>query len=271
MKAGRYLFIVLLFLGIRHAAGQSDSVFSLKTTIHGDIVDFTVDKLGNIYLLNSDNQLKKVSETGDSIAVFNIVKYMGKLYSVDATNPLKILLYYREFATIVEVDRFLNILNTIDLRNLNIYQAKAVGRAYDNNIWVYDELEAKLKRIADDGTLVDQTPDIRQLTESAPEPSILADQGGYVFLYDSTKGLYIFDHYGFFQKQVPITGWEDVNVIEKNVLGRADRHFYRYQVNAPGLQQEPIPDGYLPAIKILVTPQILYVLKHGGLYVYSRR
>ena len=61
---------------------------------------------------------------------------MARSRPIDATNPLKILVYYREFTTIIELDRFLNIVNTIDLRNQNILQAKAVGLAYDNNVWV---------------------------------------------------------------------------------------------------------------------------------------
>jgi hypothetical protein len=271
MKFPVYILCLLLAGPGQQAVAQKDSSFTFKRVIRGDIVDFTVDNLGNMYLLSSNNQLKKISATGDSLAVFNIVRSHGNLYSMDVSNPLKILLYYREFATIVEVDRFLNILNTIDLRNLNIYQAKAIGLAYDNNIWVYDDLEAKLKRIGDDGSLIDETTDIRQLTETAPDPTIISDQSGFVFLYDSAKGLYIFDHYGTFQKRVQITGWQDVNVIEKNLMGRDDKHFFRYQINMPGVQEEPIPTGYLPALKIKITPGTIYVLKQSGLEIYSRR
>ena len=264
--------ILALVLCAEMLPAQTDSNFVLRRVIRGDIVDFTVDNLGNIYLLNPDNQLKKVNANGDSLAVFNIIRSMGRLYSIDVSNPLKILLYYREFSTIVEVDRFLNILNRIDLRNLNIYQARAVGLAYDNNIWVYDELEAKLKRIGDDGSLIDQTTDVRQITGTAPDPTLVADRGGIVFLYDSANGLYLFDRYGSFQKKVNITGWQDVNVIEKNVLGHDNRHFFRYQVNVlPGVLEEPIPAGYLPAIKIRITAGDIYVLKQSGLEIYSRR
>jgi len=36
--------------------------------------------------------------------------------SIDVTNPLKILLYYKKFTTVVVLDRFLNIRNTINFR-----------------------------------------------------------------------------------------------------------------------------------------------------------
>jgi hypothetical protein len=123
----RILYIGLWLMAVVSGVdAQPDSLYKLSRTIKADIVDFRVDNLGNIYLLSSDNQLKKVNENGDSLAVFNDVRRFGKIYSIDVTNPLKILVYYREFGTIIMLDRFLNNINTIDLRSHDIYQAKAI-------------------------------------------------------------------------------------------------------------------------------------------------
>ncbi len=246
-------------------------VFQLNRTIPTDIVDFTVDNLGNIYLLNKDNQLKKLNANGDSLAVFNDVRRYGKIATIDATNPLKVLVYYREFTTIIELDRFLNIINTIDLRNanLNILQAKAIGLAYDNNIWVYDEQDAKLKRVGDDGSLVDQTTDFRQLFDSTPEPAVIRDQGGLVYLYDPAKGVYVFDHYGTLKTHMVLPGWTDFDVISKSMLGRDEKTFYKYQLGTLDMQEQPIPTAYLGALRICITPNSIYVLKKTGLEIYS--
>jgi hypothetical protein len=250
---------------------QQDSSSTLMKTIRGDIVDFAVDNLGNIYLLSSENRLKKLSPAGDSLAVYNDVRKYGKVSEIDVTNPLKILLYYKEFATIVMVDRFLNTVNSIDLRKLNIFQAPSIGLAYDNSVWVFDDLEAKLKRINDDGTLIDQTTDMRQLFDSVPEPSAIFDQSGFVYLYDSTKGVYIFDHYGALQRHVRLQGWIDFSVIDKNLLGRDLQHFFRYTSGQIDLQVQPIPPAYLPALKIMIMPKGVYVLKLNTLEIYSTR
>jgi len=244
--------------------------FRLTLTLSQDIADFTVDALGNIYILNSANQLKKIGPDGDSMAVFNDVRRFGKITSVDATNPLKILVYYREFTTIIELDRFLNIVNTIDLRKQNILQAKAVGLAYDNNVWVFDELDAVLKRIGDDGSLVSQTTDFRQLFDSVPDPTVIRDQGGYVYLYDPAKGVYIFDHYGALKTHLDLRGWEDFDVIGTSLLGRDDRDLFRYQPGTLDMQQQPIPAAYRDALRIHITPTVVYVLKKTGLEVWSR-
>lgn len=245
--------------------------FVLTLSIPQDIVDFTVDNLGNIYVLNSDNQLKKLSPRGDSLAVFNDVRRYGKIAYVDVTNPLKILVYYREFTTIIELDRFLNIVNTIDLRKLNILQARAVGLAYDNNVWVFDELEAVLKRIGDDGSLVDQTTDFRQLFDSVPDPALIRDQGGLVYLYDPAKGVYIFDHYGMLKSHLDLREWQDFDVIGKNLLGHDQQKFYRYEPGTLNMLEEPIPPAYRGAIRMRITSTVIYVLKKTGLEVYSRK
>jgi hypothetical protein len=105
---------------------------------------------------------------------------------------LKVLLYYKDFATIVVLDRLLNIRNTIDLRLQNILQAKAIGLSYDNKIWVYDELESKLKKIDEGGQLLLETPDFRLLLGQSPVFQKIFDENKYVYLYDSLKGVFVF-------------------------------------------------------------------------------
>jgi len=264
--------LVLIFIVLASAVGaQPDSTFQLSKIIKGNFVDFSVDNLGNIYTVNAENRLKKLNVAGDSLAVYNDVRQYGRMSYMDVTSPLKILLYYREVATIVMVDRYLNIINTIDLRKQNIFQARAIGLSYDNNVWVYDEQEAKLKKIDDGGNLLTQTTDIRQFVEAVPDPVSIIDQSGLVYLFDELKGIYIFDHYGAFQRQIPISDIRDFSVIDKNLLARNDKYFFRYETGGLNVLQVPIPADYLPAIKICLKPSAVYVLKANTLEIYRRR
>lgn len=204
--------------------GQKDSILkiSLIRSYAGEISDFTTDNLGNIYLVNAANQIKKVNERGDSIAVHNDVRRYGKVYSIDATNPLKVLVYYKDFSTIVVLDRLLNVRASIDLRRQNISQVTAVTSSYDNNIWLFDELDSKLKKIDDKGNVLLESTDFRQVFESVPSPSVLYDRDGQLYLYDSTKGLMVFDYYGAKKNTYPILHFSDVNVIDKNTITARD-------------------------------------------------
>ena len=139
--------------------------------IAGNYKKFYVDDFGNIFLINKDNQLKKLNTTCDSITVFNDQRRYGDLYSIDVSNPLKLFVYYKDFVTIIVLDRFLNTLNTIDFRKSGILQATAVAQSSDNNYWVIEELENKMNKIDGTVNILREAPDFRLLVSASYRPS----------------------------------------------------------------------------------------------------
>lgn len=250
---------------------QPDSSFTLYKIIKADIADFTVDNLGNIYLISSTNQLKKLNNNGDSAGVFNDVRKYGKLYSIDVTNPLKMLLYYKSFATVLVLDRFLNIQNTIDLRKQNIFSVKAVGQSFDNNLWIFDEQEAKLKKIGEDGKILNETVDFRLLFDSIPSPTQIFDQDRFVYLYDSAKGMYIFDYYGSLKNNLHYTGLKNVQVIGKNISGVKDNQFFSFTMGDIQEKLFPLPVKESEVQKLFINQTGLYTLNNNELRIYRFR
>jgi hypothetical protein len=250
---------------------RADSVFALSRSIPGLFSDFTIDNLGNLYLVNQTGQIKKIGPAGDSIAVFNNVRQYGKIYLMDVTNPLKLLLYFKDFGTIVILDRFLNARGTVDLRRQQLFQVKAIGQSYDNNIWVFDELENKLKRVSEDGRILDQSTDFRLLFDSTPSPQFIVDQNRQLYLYDSVKGVYLFDYYGAFKNRIQLTGWSEFTVISNVLYGRDAGMLYKYEPGTLNLQQYVIPAGMRDARKIKITRENLYLLRDDRLEIYTYR
>jgi len=272
----KIIFILLLTFYFLSANAQSDSSFHLVKTIKGDIVDFTVDNSDNIYILNSRNQLKKLSTNGDSVAIFNDVKKFGRATYIDVSNPLRLLLYYKDFSTIVVLDRFLNVRNTIDLRRKNILQVKAIALAYDNNIWLYDELENKLKKINEDGKVLQETPDFRLLFGEAPSPQFIFDQDKFVYLYDSLKSVFVFDYFGALKNKILITGWKNFKVVEKYIYGSDNKMLHRYEIGSFRLDDWVLPQQLKDVRSFNFTTSYLYALTKKGtdsfqIEVYSYR
>lgn len=212
---------ILLLLLAQGSYAQSDS-FRLLRRFNTDVVQLAVDNLDNLYILSSTGQLKKYNAQGDSVGVYNGVKRFGKLQSVDVTNPLKLLLFYKDFSAVVVLDRLLTLRAVVDLRRLNIIQTSAVSVSYDGNIWLFDEYENKLKKISEDGTVLLETPDFRTVFPDAILPQQIIDQNGTVYLYDAKAGLYLFDYYGAFKKKLPVTGWQSVAVRNNYITGIQD-------------------------------------------------
>lgn len=265
------LIYILLFGLIAGTTGftQSESSFRLEKVIMGDIAAFTVDNLDNIYLLSSSNQVKKLNSNGDSVAVFNDVKKFGQASLIDVSNPLKILLYYRDFATIVALDRLLNIRNTIDLRRSNILQVRAIGQSYDNKIWVYDEVDNKLKKIDEEGKLLQETPDFRQLFGEAPSPQKIFDQDQFVYLYDSAQAVFVFDYYGALKNKILISGWQNFKVAGKYMFGSSGNKLFRYDIKTFRVDEWALPEELYRSETFNFSTSRLYALKKDRIEIYT--
>lgn len=269
MKRIAHIFLFVLMAASANA--QADTSFTLVRTISGDIVDFTVDNLDNIYVLNSRNQVKKFNSNGDSMGVFNDVKRYGQASLIDVSNPLKILLYYKDFATIVALDRFLNVVNTIDLRKQNILQARAIAQSYDNRVWVYDEFENKLKKVDEDGKILLETPDFRLLFGQAPFPQKIFDQDKFVYLYDSTQGVFVFDYYGALKNKILISKWQNFKVAGKYIFGSNNDILHRYEISSFRLDEWKMPEEIYKSKAFNFSSSRLYALKKDKIEIYSYR
>lgn len=272
MNRFSYFFTALiLFASHQFNYAQADSSYRLINSINADIVDFAIDNLDNVYLINSSNQVKKINAKGDSLAIFNDVKKFGKLTSIDASNPLRVLLYYKDFGIIAVLDRFLNIRNTIDLRKQNIYLVKTISQSFDNNIWLYDELENKVKKIDDEGKILLETPDFRQLFGYATSPVKIFDQDRLVYLYDTAQGVFVFDYYGSLKNKILITGWKDFKVIGKYIFGLKKDTLFRYQIDTFRYDEVIIPEYLASASKLDFSTSRIYALKKNELLIYEEK
>ncbi len=265
------LAIILFLFCSAKTIAQTDSSFQFVKAIKGDIVSFSADALDNLYLLSSTNQLKKLNANGDSVAVFNDVKKFGQASLVDVSNPLKVLLYYKNFATIVVLDRLLNVRNIIDLRKQNILQVGAIGQSYDNKIWLYDEVENKLKKIDEDGKLLLETPDFRQLFDTAPTPQKIFDQDQYVYLYDSMQAVFVFDYYGALKNKILITNWQNFKVAGKFIFGSKDGKLFRYGIQNFRMDEWRMPEALSRTQAFGFTSSRLYALKKDLIEIYTFR
>ena len=248
---------------------KTDSAFKFLKNIPGSYSYLDVDVLDNIYLITEKNQLKKIRSNGDSLAVFNDVKKFGNPTLLDVSNPLKVLLYYKSFSTVIIIDRFLAVRNTINLRNQNIFKVKTLATSYDNNIWIFDEQNISLKKINDEGKVLSETLDLRQLFDTVPSPSQITDKNNFVYLYDENRGFYIFDYYGSFKNNLPFLNWKHIAVYGNKLMGFKGDTFYSYEINSFNLKSYKLPDFFKDYIDIKTMNGKIYLLKKTGVEIYD--
>jgi hypothetical protein len=219
---GRLTFVILLFFfAFIDTSKANDSTLQLQLfkSIQGDYKSFELDNLGNVYLITNSNQLKKLNSNFDSVATFNDTRRYGTLSFVDVSNPLKLLLFYKDFSTILVLDRFLNVINTIDLRKQGILQISSIATSYDNKIWCYDEVENKLKKIDDNGDILFESTDFRMLFDNPLSVQKIFDTNGKVYCYNKQTGLLVFDYYGGLRHKYSILNLDDVDIVNTSLTG----------------------------------------------------
>ena len=242
-------------------------------TIEGAYQHFEVDRLGNLFLISAQgNQIKEYNAKGDSINRYDNTRSYGPITSIDVSNPLKIAVFYSDFSTIVVLDRYLSPVNTIDLRKAGIWEARAIATSYDNLYWVYDQQEAKIKKVDGQGEVRFASSDMRQVFDREVNPEKLFDQDGLLYTYDASYGWYVFDYYGALNQKVPVKGLLDPLVEQSVLTGRVAGKIWllpaaRATLSNPVWQPLPI-SGTIRQTKFDPASGKLWVLTDTGLSVY---
>ncbi|HJW16537.1 MAG TPA: hypothetical protein VJ499_05440 [Flavisolibacter sp.] len=250
---------------------QVDSGFSLLKTYKGDITDAVMDNLDNLYIISSSGQVRKFNEKGDSVAIYNQVRNAGKLFSIDVSNPLRPLLFYKDFSTIVLLDRFLANRTLIDLKRYNILQPGAAGVSYDNNIWVFDEYDNKLKKVDEQGKLLVETPDLRTLFPVSVHPQKILSDNGLVYLADTANGVFVFDNYGSYKKKIAVTKWQSIAVKENYIIQTLPNEIIVYNSSNFMDVKKAIPASFQPYIHSFSTTAKLVTFTNDTLRIYQYR
>lgn len=241
----------------------------LEKTFTGKWTNVEVDNLGNLYLVDDQQRIKKLNNRYDSVGTFNEVRTVGTLHSIDVSNPLRIILWYKDFGTLLLLDRFLQVKSSIDLRNIGLLQCNAIAQSYDNNIWVYDDLSAQIKKINEEGKVLLESPDMRVLYDVPPHPHELADLNRNLYAYDADNGLLICDYFGAVQKRLPYKGWKNLQGFGRGLLATNEDVLTWLSSNGIDSKKWELPAGWWGAQKIRFYQNKVYVLRNNQLFAYA--
>ena len=99
------------------------------------------DSFGFYYTIKN-NVFSKIN-TRDTLEYKNIS--LGKITKVDLQNPLKIVLFYENFNTVIVLDNQLNETQEINFSESIIpIVATAIGIASQNQLWIYNSMNLQL-------------------------------------------------------------------------------------------------------------------------------
>jgi hypothetical protein len=175
------------------------------------------DPLGDICVVQGD-QLSKFKGNGVFFRVYSN-KNLGKITSIDAANPLKIIVFYRDFSRIVFLDNTVTDNGEpLKLEELGMEQASLVCWSYDNGIWIYDPIRFSLTRLNQQLKIQNEILNLNQILGFALQPTWMLEADNYLFINVPDKGVLQFDVFGTYMRTIPIKGIQKFDVSGESII-----------------------------------------------------
>lgn len=230
--------------------------------------DFTTDNLGQLYTWQG-NLLKRYDANGKLQYTFNN-KTLGNIAAVDATNPLRVVVFYQELSQVVFLDNTLSEHGqSLALTELGYDQATVLCGSQNNGVWLYDQVAFELVWIDEQANVGKRSGNLVQQLGFDVEPTCMIERHNWLYLNDPARGLLVFDIFGTYYKTIPIKGLERFQVGQRLLTYLKNGALQAYDMKL--LEAEPV---VLPATAdgaVRIEGKHLFLRAQNAVLVYRKR
>ncbi|MBL7932227.1 MAG: hypothetical protein JNL60_10000 [Bacteroidia bacterium] len=201
-----------------------------------------MDNIGNSYLLK-DDELMKYLASGKFFARYSNLK-LGTITTIDVTNPLKLLIYYRDFQKILFLDNQLSEnSDVVALEKLGYEQVELVCAGANNSFWVYDKRNNELVRFNESSKKIAATGNLKQILQANITPNYMIEHNGFLYLNSPETGIYVFDIFGAFSKVISLKGLKQFQVSDDIIYYKKDGNLCSYNHRLFEEACKEVPNG----------------------------
>lgn len=261
-----FLAFLLPFLFSSESFGQTIALRQHLTVAQPAAM--AIDRMSNIYLTDSKNNLHQYNATGRLMSTYSPTR-TGHIGNVEAWNGMKVMLFYDDQQQVILLDRFLNNISTINLRNYTDGLIKVATTTADDRLWLFNESEFSLLKFdPKNSEIVSTTPLNLTFDRKKTDIRFIREYQNMVYMVDKTTGIYVFDNLGNYKKTLP---FPELSIIcfkgdELYFLQGGKLHFFNlYSFAERSFDVPPVPT-YRQA---LVGEDLVYLLSDSGLDLYA--
>lgn len=227
-KYFKYILVLCVFLsGTAFILNKDKTLYTILTAFNL----FTTDNLGNSYFVKGE-EITKYNPAGKQLLKYSN-KRLGNITTIDATNALKVLLYYKDFQQIVFLDNQLSQNGEIiSLENLGYEQTDLVCSSFNNSFWIYNKQGNELLRFNENSKQIAKTGNLKQLLQAELKPDFMIEYNSFLYLNCPAIGIYVFDMYGTFNKIISLKNLPAFQVNENILYYFKDAKLCSYNTKA---------------------------------------
>jgi len=208
----KMVFSLLVLLLFSNGLAQNKPLETqlLLTETLNDKVFIGFDGLGQQYFVKNNIFIKQ-TET-ENWEYKNVA--LGKISSVDFINPLKILLFYEDFNTVILLDNQLNEIQKLNLFDIdNTIFASKIGMASQNQFWIYNALTQQIM-------LFDYLKNTSKNIGNPIQENIKFTQSDFNYFYwvDEINNWYSIDIFGKITLLANIPPFENMQIVDNQTL-----------------------------------------------------
>ncbi len=247
---------------------QVDSIQEVYAQILGKAHFYTTDRLCNIYLIDNNYEMVKYTPDGKETYRYNNNR-LDRPSFIDATDPFNILVFYPDYQTIILLDRTMTHTATLNFSDFDFFNVNAVAFSSDNKLWVYDELNFRLKKIDRNGKLIQESDDLGLLLDADFKPNFIVEREQKVFVNDPEVGILVFDAFGQYVKRLDFKGLTDFQVSRNLLIFRDENEEVQiFHLNSLLTSPADISPN-VPKGKIQYQTGFLYAQNEEGVFVFK--
>lgn len=244
----KFTFLVILsatLFSFTSSEGKWKRLFSFQ--YKADFI--TTDNLGNVYAVRND-EIVKYNTAGELLKKYSNKK-LGKIFSVDASNALRLLVHYKDFSVIVILDSQLSQNGeNISLEIMGLEQSDLACTSFNNGIWLYNRQNAELVRLDETLNKVVSTGNLNRILSTELHPNFMQEHNGYVYLNDPAQGILLFDIYGTYYKTIPLKNLSSLQPRDLEVYFFRDKKMKDYHTKELWEIELTLPDTGIVAARV---------------------
>jgi len=188
---------------------------------------FEVDHLNYIYTVQ-EAELTKFDSNGNKLYNYSD-QSLGAISSIDVSDPLRILVFYKDFNTILFLDRNLvKIGNEIDLYDFSDNETDLVCSSQSGGFWTYNEIDNQCIQISNTGEILTESMLLSTFFTNHTATDFY-EYNGDLYLLFPEKGILKLDQNGQYDRKILLPNITDFNLIKNEIFYWNSIGIFRYE------------------------------------------
>jgi len=179
-----------------------------------------IDKLGNIYLVDSKNKIHKYNSTFE-LLFSNSYNTLGRISHIDVSNPQKIIVYFSDFQNLLFLDNTLSEISILNLEPLGYWNIQAVAPSVDNLVWIYDPVNFRLVKIDESGNVLLNSNELYSGGIAGNDIPKITARDDRIYLYTESQFM-VFNIFGELIKTVDLEN-DGLQYLQSKLIYRQDK------------------------------------------------